>query len=143
MKYQFSETVVAKVTGLARDALRQQRKDELEPGKDWGLVDGEVCYAPSGVRILCEKMGLPSADVQKKCRLEAHTPVPDSPEPAVASTDIRVERVCPNPTWVMGRVAGNLVKVRVKNNAGMERGTLLRACEDVVDHWEYHGRCWR
>jgi hypothetical protein len=99
MKYQFSETVVAKVTGLARDALLQQRKDELEPGKDWGLVDGEVCYAPSGVRILCEKMGLTSADVQKKCRLEAHTPVPASPEPAAASTSAgprapQASRIC-------------------------------------------------
>ena len=60
---------------------------------------------------------------------------------ASKTVDLRVERICPNPTWVLARHGTVMVQVRVKNNRAMARGTLLKECTVLKKGaYQFHGR---
>lgn len=99
---------------IDQDALQEAR--DVLGHKDAGEVDGRLPAKPH----------------------EAETAKTRAPGRTVM--DCRVERICPNPTWVKVRVGNALVNVRVANNRAMRPGTMLKACQFEGGVGRFHGR---
>jgi len=59
----YPEPMVARVTGVARVAIKRARAASLEKGPDWSLVDSVVTYGPDGLKKLLSALGLRADDL--------------------------------------------------------------------------------
>lgn len=123
-----SEADVAAASGLSEHDLRKLR-EQMTRGRDWAMKKGAVWFSQSGLDQIAALAGGPIEQAEPSEKKPAAGPI----APVVA---LRVERLCPNPTWVQARVDGALVAVLVPNNRGMlagKNGTVLPRCQKMQD----------
>jgi len=117
-----SEADVALELGWSVREVQEARRVRLHEGKDFGKVGKKILYRAESVAALRAGSGGGTdgvSDDPKKTSGAA------SGEPEVVH--LVIERLCPNPTWVMARVGGVLKKVRVRNNLLLHRGKTIAA----------------
>lgn len=93
----YAEPMVARVTGIPKRTLVEQRQASCEKGPDWLLMNGVVHYTEAGLAKICAKLRLDQAGLrwpEETVPAPAGAPGPTSPsEPekggaeASASTD--------------------------------------------------------
>jgi hypothetical protein len=142
-----TEREVMDATGMSEDAIRRTRLAKLKNSEDWfrDESDMRIHYTEKGLRRLQEALG--GIEIAPPCEKTAGAGTEGAAlgEKRAGVGDpvsLRIERVCPNPTWVQCRVGNDLVNVRVQNNRQMERGKLLSPCVLKNDGWVFKGRCW-
>jgi hypothetical protein len=76
----FPETVVARVTGIAKKRIAETRRSALlVKGTDWLVEDSCVTYSPAGLKKLCQALAIDQAALEWFER-------PDVPAPAFSET---------------------------------------------------------
>ncbi len=145
-----TEKDVIAATGLSDDVVRRTRLAKLKNGEDWSRDEGtmSILYTEKGLVRLQEALGgIVIAASPPVVAGAGGQPMPLAKKEGAADGDgmvrnLTVERVCPNPTWVMCRDGEELVKVRVANNRQIVRGKVLKDCVLKSETWIYRGRCW-
>jgi len=145
LEAEMSEQKVMALSGLSEEAIRPIRVARLEKDADWFRDDARMIqYTKKGLARLQEALGgisiAPRGEIASQ---DAKEPLPIEKKTAAVMdvVDFRIERVCPNPTWIQARMqSGELVNVRVKNNERMARGMLLADCRHDGRSWVYGGK---
>jgi len=127
--YRWSEEAVAHLLGITKRDVKRLRKERLVPIDQVEIVAGVHMITDSGLKALGDfmKVTLP-ADLFSEKKDAPATPSEAQP------VNLVVERLCPNPTWVMVRFEGALVQCRVQNNLVMHRGKKIAAVR-VGEHF--------
>jgi hypothetical protein len=129
MSYRWSEEDVTQHLGITKRELKTLRKERLEPMEHFEIVEGKHRFSDTGLFALCAfvKVDPPAGmDPQKKTA--------DAANGEAEPVELVVERMCPNPTWVLCRVDGVLEKCRVANNAYLHPRKKIKAVR-TGDHW--------
>jgi len=117
MSYRWSEEDVAQHLGITRRELKRLKKDRLAPIEHYEVVDGEQRLNDDGLMALCA-----FAQVDPPLGMDPAKKTPRAPTGEPALVAFVVERMCPNPTWVLGRrlgddgPVGDRERCRVRNN---------------------------
>ena len=150
----YYEQKIADKLGLARDALRAIRKEQLEDGKDFGQIGREIVLSATGLvallAFLKKKGGGVADDVDfSDCMLPAPPPPGDEndqePTPASELVEMTVIRRYPNDRLLLcADPDGRAVNVRVKKNDNFVKDMKLRArWEPQKNAYVMEGRCPR
>jgi len=97
--YRWSEEDVAQHLGVTRRELKRMRHEQLMPVEHYEIVEGKHRFAEAGLLALCAFVKVdppPGMDPAKKT-----APAQDGVDGVMA---FLVERMCPNPIWVLGRL---------------------------------------
>jgi hypothetical protein len=145
-----TEKDVIAATGLSDDVIRRTRLSKLKNGADWFRDEASMVihFTEKGLVRLQEALGGISIAATPPIVAGAGADAmlsskKDGAENGAAQVrSFTVERVCPNPTWVMARDGEELVKIRVTNNRQIVRGKLLKDCVMRSGCWVFRGRCW-
>jgi len=119
--------------------MKIMRDQHLEKGVDYEWCNYRHMYSRGGVEKVCGIMGVVAPD-----GVESNPVVDTVYKPVVSVVSVpdeltvSIERLCPNPTWVMCRVAGKLEQVRVRNNRILDRGKRVKI-RNVGFHWQVVG----
>lgn len=136
----FSEQIVAQTLGLSEREVARLRKSNLVKGTHWTLEknadgSGGIVFTEDGLRSLEAVLDIriDYAALNKALREATQPPTPEKTAPAeTALFTLVIERLCPNPTWIMARVDGELVPVLVPNNRLLRPGVTLERCQRVA-----------
>ena len=145
----YPEKLVAEVAGLTREVMKNAR-GTLEKGRDWGRKRTMVMFTETGLRNVAAMLGLEQEVMERiRERVQARTEGNDSTAPAEVSTkddkkggscpgetDIELVRLYPNRRIVGGRLDGEVVRIRVKDNRNFRRGMILPCRHVQADLWE-------
>lgn len=134
--YRWCEVEVAGKLGLTVREVKRLRKEALVPIEHVEMVAGKPMINEAGLMALCAVVGIDPikiVDPSKKIAPAMNDVVPQPVE-------LVVDRLCPNPTWVLCRVEGILKKCRVRNNLFMHRGKKFLAVPAGDDFQEVRVR---
>lgn len=131
------EDALTEQFGVSRSTLTRFRNKHFEPGIHFDMSAGPVRWSEAALQMAQEalEVKLDPDPVNLKKTAPGKTDEADRME----TVDLVVERICPNPTWIMARVDGSLKKVRVKNNRALHIGKKLQ-CVDCGTHYVHTGR---
>lgn len=128
-EYRWSEDDVALHLGVTKRDLKTLRKEQLVPGEDYEIVGGKNRFSDKGLFALCA-----FAKVDPPEDVDPFKKIAPAQAEAAQSVELTVERMCPNPIWVLCRVDGALEKCRVRNNAYLRFRQKIRAIR-TGDHY--------
>lgn len=145
-QYVHAEADLTSELGLARADVREVRSTQLEREIDWKHVRGAVRYTASGWAKLRSLLKIsvgatPAApDLAPKNSDELAPPVPAAAAPpAPTAGEVRelvMVRTWRNPRIVQARLGAVLVRVRVRDNAKLTVGMVMRCALVDADLWE-------
>lgn len=128
-EYRWSDEDVALHLGVTKRDLKTLRKEQLVPIVHYEIVAGKNRYSDKGLFALCAFAKVDPPDGLDSSKKTA--PAETVEEKAV---ELTVERLCPNPTWIMCRVDGVMERCRVRNNAYLRFKQKIRAVK-TGDHF--------
>lgn len=116
-----TEGAVAQMFGLTIFDVRKIRK--TLPPEMISRIDGCVRYTHDALEAIKKAAGVDGVDPHQVEKTPTAVP-----QQADAIKNMRVERLCPNPTWVRCRDEhGAMVDVKVLNNRNMHRDQWIEA----------------
>jgi hypothetical protein len=135
--YWWSEEDVTQHMGITKRELKTLRKEQLQPIEHYEIVEGKHRFSKSGLLALCAFV-----KVDPPAGMEEYKKAAPAANGETEQVDFVIERICPNPTWVIGRVVDatgpigtERIKCRVRNNAYLHFRQKIRAIRNG-DHFK-------
>lgn len=122
-----ADTELACLYGISPDVVEKLRREQCQQGTHWHYSQpgNRIEWLPAGLDFLPQLLQLE----KKEEGGAAHTKTPGE------VCHFVIIRICPNPTWVLVRLAdGMTAEVQVRNNRRLSTGMRLR-CTQHLDGW--------